>query len=130
MGVSALVKVVLNWTLTAIPALGIQGAAWATLVDIGIAAALNLYFVHRYTGFFLNAGDLLKNIGAAIVMGGVMYFLYDPLVAIAQSELLVIGLTALGGGLAYGGIMIVTGGLTKRDVERIPYIGAILKKCL
>jgi hypothetical protein len=34
-------------------------------------------------------------------MGGVMYFLYDPLVAIVQSELLVIGLTALGG-LIYG----------------------------
>lgn len=130
MGVSALVKVILNWTLTAIPTLGIQGAAWATLVDIGIAATLNLYFVHRYTGFFLNAGDLLKNIGAATVMGGVMYFSYGPLMAMGRSELLAIVLTSLCGGLAYGGIMIVTGGLTKRDIARIPYIGTILRKRL
>lgn len=130
MGVSALVKVVLNWKLTAIPTLGIQGAAWATLVDIGIAATLNLYFVHRYTGFFLNAGDLLKNFGAAAVMGGVIYFSYAPLMVIGQSELLAIGLTSLCGGLAYGGVMLITGGLTKRDIERIPYISAILKKSL
>ena len=62
--------------LTAIPALGIQGAAWATLADIGIAATLNLYFVYRYTGFFLDGGDLLKNSLAALLMGGVMYFGY------------------------------------------------------
>ena len=63
MGVAALIKVILNWSLTAIPSLGIQGAAWATIADIGVAAALNLYFVYRYTGFVLNIGDLLRNIG-------------------------------------------------------------------
>ena len=128
MGVSALVKVALNWTLTAIPALGIQGAAWATLADIGIAAALNLYFVHRYTGFFLSGGDLVKNIVAATVMGGVMYFGYDPLMDILRSELLAIGFSSLCGGLVYIGMMLVTGGLTKRDIERIPIIGDKFKK--
>lgn len=130
MGVSALAKVALNWTLTAIPALGIKGAAWATLADIGIAAALNLYFVHRFTGFILSGGDLIKNIGAATVMGGVMYFGYGPLIAIVQSELLVIGLTSLCGGFAYIGMMLVTGGINRRDIERIPFIGAILKRRL
>jgi stage V sporulation protein B len=128
MGVAALVKVALNWTFTAIPTLGIQGAAWATLADIGIAAVLNLYFVHRYTGFFLSAVALLKNIGAATVMGGVMYYGYGPLVTLLRSELLAIGLTSLCGGLAYFGMMLFIGGINQRDIERIPFKGAILKK--
>lgn len=128
MVVSALVKVALNWTLTAIPSLGIQGAAWATLADIGIAAGLNLYFVYRYTGFFLGGSDLIRNFGSAMVMGGMMYWIYDSLVVLFPGELLATGITALCGVLVYGGMMLATGGLKKRDVERIPYIGSLIKK--
>lgn len=130
MGAAALVKVALNWTLTAIPTLGIQGAAWATLADIGIAAALNLYFVHRYTGFFLSGGDLLKNSGAAAVMGAAMYFGYSPLLSVMGSELPAIILTSLYGGLAYGAIMLISGGINRRDIERIPFIGDMLTRRL
>ena len=53
-----------------------------------------------------------------------------PLMVIGQSELLAIGLTSLYGGLAYGGIMIATVGVNKRDIERILCIGVILKERL
>ena len=36
MGISLIIKVILNWTLTAIPWLGIGGAAWATVADIAL----------------------------------------------------------------------------------------------
>lgn len=39
---AAAVKVFLSWTLTAIPTLGIKGAAMATVVDFGLAAVLNM----------------------------------------------------------------------------------------
>lgn len=126
MGLSAVVKVGLNWTLTAIPALGISGAAWATVADIGVAAALNLYFVRRYTGFCINGGDLARNVGAAIVMGGVIYFCYSPLTIMLRSELLGLGFTALFGGFTYAGMMFAVGGLTRRDIERVPFIRGIL----
>ena len=128
MGISAVAKVILNWTLTALPALGIQGAAWATVADIGIAAALNLYFVHRYTGFFLNGNDLLKNFVAAIFMGGVMYFGYGPLLTAVRSELVAICLISILGGLVYIGIMLAIGGINRRDIERFPILGTLLKK--
>jgi stage V sporulation protein B len=128
MGVSAIAKVALNWTLTAIPDLGIQGAAWASIVDMGIAAVLNLYFVRRYTGFLLSGVDLLKNIFAAGVMGGVMLFFYGLLLLVLRSQLLAIILDGLCGGLAYGGIMLLVGGINRRDIERIPIMGGILKK--
>lgn len=127
MAAAALVKVALNWTLTAVPSLGIQGAAWATLADIGIAAALNLYFVYRYTGFFPSGGDLAKNIAAATAMGGVMYVGYGPLVAALHGEMPAIFFCAVCGGAAYVGIMLLTGGLARRDIERIPLVGKLLK---
>ncbi len=126
MGVAALVKVGLNWT--AIPAFGIQGAAWATLADIGIASALNLYFIHRYTGFFLSGSDLVKNIGSATLMGGVMYLGYSALITTLQSEMLTSGFILMCGVLAYIGMMLATGGLNQRDIERIPCIGNKLKR--
>ncbi len=47
MGIALVIKVILNWTLTAIPWLGIGGAAWATVADIGFAALLNLIYIKK-----------------------------------------------------------------------------------
>lgn len=123
MGVAAVVKVILNWVLTAIPGLGIEGAALATLADLGLAAALNLYFVHRYTGYFLEYGDLVKNLAAAAVLGALMYFGYDPVLQLVGNQFLSVASISVCGGLAYLGVMLVTGGLTRRDLARIPVIG-------
>ncbi|BBB92109.1 MAG TPA: polysaccharide biosynthesis protein [Methylomusa anaerophila] len=128
MGVSAVAKVFLNWTLTAIPAFGIQGAAWATLADIGLAAVLNLYFVYRFTGFHIDIGETLKYAVAAVVMGAVIYLSYNWLLLVTGNELFAMALAILGGGVVYGGILLATGGLNRRDIERIPLIGIFLKK--
>lgn len=130
MGIAAALKVALNWVLTALPALGIKGAAWATLADLGVAAVLNLYFVHRYTGFFLHGRDLLKNTVAALVMGGVMSFGYGWFAALFRSGLPAIALTSLLGGIAYGGVMLATGGISRQELERTPYVGALLSRRL
>ncbi len=128
MGLAALVKLGLNWTLTALPALGISGAALATLADIGIAALLNLYFVYRHTGFFLDAADLGRNLIAAAVMGSCMQLSYGALLALLGSEATVIALTALLGGLVYLVVMLLCGGLKRRDLERIPLLGQRLRR--
>ena len=61
--IAASVKVGLNWTLTALPWMGIKGAAWATVADIGIAALLNLVFIYRHTGFSLPIIGVVKTMG-------------------------------------------------------------------
>ena len=128
MGLAAGLKVVLNWVLTAIPSLGIQGAALATLADLGLAAALNLYFVYRYTGYFVDCGDLMKNIISAAVMGAVMHFGYPPVMDLLDNRFLAVGFVSLVGAFTYLGVMILTGGLNRRDLVRIPVIGPRLFK--
>ncbi|MHC1759847.1 MAG: polysaccharide biosynthesis C-terminal domain-containing protein [Negativicutes bacterium] len=128
MGLAAVVKVVLNWVLTAIPALGIQGAGLATLADLGLAAGLNLYFVYRYTGYCFPCGDLLKNIAAAAVMGVVVQFFYGPALSLLRIPFVAVAVVSLVGGFVYIAVMLATGGLTRRDLARIPFFGPRLFK--
>ena len=123
MGLAAVVKVVLNWVLTAIPALGIQGAGLATLADLGVAAGLNLYFVYRHTGYCFPCGDLLKNVLAAAVMGVFVRFAYGPALGLLGIPFVAVALVSLAGGLVYVAVMLATGGLIRRDLARIPFIG-------
>ena len=123
MGLAAVVKVALNWVLTAIPSLGIQGAGLATLADLGVAAGLNLYFVYRYTGYCFPCGDLLKNVLAAAVMGIFVHFAYGPLLGVLGIPFIAVALVSMAGGLIYIAAMLATGGLIRRDLARIPFIG-------
>ena len=123
MGLAAVVKVALNWVLTAIPSLGIQGAGLATLADLGVAAGLNLYFVYRYTGYCFPCGDLLKNVLAAAVMGIFVHFAYGPLLGVLGIHFIAVALVSMAGGLIYIAAMLATGGLIRRDLARIPFIG-------
>lgn len=123
MGLAAVVKVILNWVLTAMPSLGIQGAGLATLADLGLAAGLNLYFVHRYTGFWFAGGDLLKTLAASAVMGIAVYVGYEPLFQATGSRAAGIALISAAAGILFLAVMVATGGVTRRDLARIPFIG-------
>ncbi len=118
---AAVVKVALNWTLTALPWMGIKGAAWATVADIGIAALLNLVFIYKHTGFSLPIIGVIKTMVAAAAMGGSVH--------------LFLGVTSgwgawniLGGIIlavpVYGILLTVIGGLQREDLEEVPIIGA------
>ena len=128
MGLAAVLKVLLNWVLTAIPALGIQGAALATLADIGLAAVLNLFFIYRYTGYVFYFVDLLKNGGAAVILAGILYMGYPPLQELLGNRFIAMGLVSGLGGCVYVGAMLCCGGLTRRDLARLPFIGPRLAK--
>lgn len=126
MVISAGVKVVLSWTLTAMPSLAIKGAAWATNADFGVAALLNMYFVYRYVGFALDLKDTLRTALAAAMMGGVVLLSYHELMGLLRhNTLATLAAIAVGGGV-YGLVLLVTGGVTRRDIERIPRVGRLL----
>lgn len=132
MAISAGVKVVLSWTLTAMPTLGIKGAAWATIADFGVAALLNMFFVYRYIGFALDLKDTLKTSSAAAVMGLICLGLYELLFAHGVGNS-VATLTAIAvGGIVYAMMLLLLGSIGERELSKVPRIGQpiadVLKK--
>ncbi|RAK06610.1 stage V sporulation protein B [Halanaerobium saccharolyticum] len=60
----------INYTLTAVPAFGIRGAALGTTIGFAIAALLNLYYVKKESGFIIDAKTMiLKPLTAVFLMG-------------------------------------------------------------
>ena len=130
MGLAAVVKIVLNYVLTAIPSLGICGAAWATNADFGVAALLNYYWISRHTGFRTDWAELGKTILATLLMSAAIYeafvFLLPYNIPIAWLLLPLILLATV----LYAAILLACGGLTLADAERVPFLGHRLASLL
>ena len=120
---AAAAKVALNWTLTAMPTLGIMGAAWATAADMGVAAFINLYFIYRYIGYKMELGQLIKTIVSSAVMAAAVKLFYD--FTIAQWNMAIFSLfgAVIVGCLVYLAVMAAIGGILEEDMQRIPLIG-------
>lgn len=123
---AAIVKIVTSWQLTAMPTLGIQGAAWATNIDFGVAALLNMYFVYRYVGFSIDIKDTMKTVIATIVMGGSVLLLYDGIMLKTFHNTIATLLSISVGGIVYGVMILLLGGIRQRELEKIPKIGMAL----
>ena len=122
---AAVVKVVLNWVLTAIPWLGILGAAWAPAADRGVAAVINLYFIWRYIGYRMELLQLVKTMFAAAVMAGAVQIFYSFVMeTFAVNAAATFG-SVLVGVVVYIAALILVRGLLEEDMARIPYIGSL-----
>ncbi len=129
MGIAAVVKVILNWQLVALPSFGILGAGWATNADFGVAALLNLIFVYRYSRFSISLKGMLKILAATVIMG-VILFIVNELVIGQMSALLAILVDIIVAVVVYGILLLLLGELTEQDIMRIPVIGRRLVQLL
>lgn len=130
MGIAAAVKVFLNWNLTAMPSLGIQGAGWATNADIGVAALVNLYFVAKYTGLRMDWLGLGKCVLAAGVMGVSIDFIFQFMIHGGVGEAVATFVVMCLAAVIYGAVLLLVGGLTTNDVSRMPFFGLRLSRLL
>lgn len=121
MGIACIAKVACNWFLVAIPAFGITGASYATVADIGVAAGLNLIYIYRKTGYYIDPRLILRNVMCAAIMGILMYFLYGWIAHIGLFISLLV--TSLAGCTIYIGLMAAVGGVTRADARRLPFFG-------
>ena len=122
---AAVAKVILNWELTAIPWLGIMGAAWATAADMGVAAIINLIFIYKFIGYRMEIPQLLKTIVASAIMAAAVYFFYDFTMAWWQMGAVSTFGAVFFGCAVYIAVMLVIGGLKEDDLERMLMIGRI-----
>ena len=118
--IAATTKVVLSWVLTAIPEMGIKGAAWATVSDIGVAAIMNLFFIYKYTGFSLSIGGVLKPFLASLAMGAAVWGILLITPSWGAWNILASLIVAVP---IYGISLIALGGLHREEAEELPFIG-------
>lgn len=130
MVVSAGVKIILSWNLTALPSWGVLGAAWATNADFGVAALLNLYFLHKYMGYKLDLIHTIRCFIAAGIMGAVVYGVYSMLYPSIHSNTLSTMTAILAGMLVYGISIVITRAVKAEDVEGIPKVGGKLARII
>ena len=117
---ACLVKVGMSWWLTAIPLLGIKGASMATVAAFAVAAIINMGFIYKYTGFTFSLGSLLKPLLAAGVMGAVIYAVLGITEQLGMWCVLFAMVAAVP---SYALALLAFGGLTKEDLENIPFVG-------
>lgn len=130
MAASAVIKIVMSWILTALPALGIMGAAWATVADFGVAALLNMFFVYRYVGFTLDIKDTFKAVVASAVMGAVVLLSYDALMTYTLKNTLATLGSIAAGGIVFGMVLLLVGGVQAKDIDQLPRVGEKLTDIL
>lgn len=120
MAIGAGIKIFLSWHLTAVPALGIVGAAWATNAGLLAAALLNLYFARRFVAYRIQGGQLARIAVAAVSMAAAARGIYGLLYAhMGGTEVtmlaMVVGLVIYGIGL-WG-----TKAVTRQDLGAISF---------
>lgn len=90
---------------------------------MGVAAIINLYFIHRYIGYRMEIPQLLKTIGASLVMAGAVKLFYDFTISNLQSEVFSTFGAVFVGCFVYIVTMVLIGGILEQDMKRIPMIG-------
>ncbi|WP_273379537.1 putative polysaccharide biosynthesis protein [Symbiobacterium thermophilum] len=115
------VKIVLTWWWTGMPALGASGAAWATTVGFLLSAGLNLWVLRRRFGLGIGVRtNILRPLAASAVMAAALLWI-SPLLrsAIGWARLSGVAVIAVGI-LVYGAALLVLGGIRRADLELVP----------
>lgn len=127
MMVAAGIKVALNWKLVAMAEYGIQGAAWATIADIAVAAVINMFFIWKHTGYVIQFGRMLRTGIATACMAMAILLSLSTQSHIGNWSLL---LAVISGTIVYLPLMLIFGALPMKDVSQVPIFGSYCEKLL
>ncbi|MPN06365.1 hypothetical protein SDC9_153621 [bioreactor metagenome] len=125
---STLLKIYLVWQWTAVPTYGIVGAAWATNINFGLAAALNLFFLLRYSTFSFPMKTTVKILSAALLMGVCAYLSYVELIKYIAGNTISTLLAIVSGSIVYFFVLIFSSELKAAEIAKIPFFGSKLVK--
>lgn len=136
----AALKLALTWVLTANPAFGIRGAAYATVAGFIVPGVLNMLDATRLIrGSFDWIGTIVKPGLAAAGMAAGLFALRPTVAGLVHSIWtggpgaafwLQLGVLIPLGALLYGLLLIWLGGVTRHDLELVPFVGGKLARLL
>ncbi|MNN57098.1 Stage V sporulation protein B [compost metagenome] len=119
--IGAVVKIVLILMLASQPEYGIYGAIIAIIINSILVTLLHGFSLVRLISLSLRLADPLKTLAAMIIMAAGMSYIYTSVpIATAQWAQF---LFAAGSGMAlYFGICLLSGLISIRDLDRVPFI--------
>ncbi|MHC3437881.1 lipopolysaccharide biosynthesis protein [Natrialbaceae archaeon A-gly3] len=91
--------------------MGWLGAAIATAISATIGLVLSFYALRQYLQFAVPAGEISRQIGAAVVMAGTVFgtrAVVESTTAVEQNELIVVGLVLVGAGVYFVTLLAVS----------------------
>ncbi|MCG0275801.1 MAG: polysaccharide biosynthesis protein [Thermosediminibacteraceae bacterium] len=117
----AILKVVINYTLTAVPEINIKGAALGTVVGYLVSSLLNLISAMKWTGMTLHLRNMvIKPSVSAVIMGLAVHYFYGAIsTAGAGNGMATLGSVGLGA-LVYLIVLFVIGGIGEEELSLIP----------
>lgn len=138
--IGAGIKTILTYVLTGMPALGVNGAAYASVMGFLVAAGLNVSLVTTLIGNVINYADMIVRPGIAsaamaIAARGLYWSVFGaawlPPGLSDRGRIAVGTLVAIGGGaVIYGVTMLLIGGVRAADFELIPRFGPRVARLL
>lgn len=122
--VAAVFRLPILIVLTTFPQWGLIGTAWAYVIGFFVMALLNLLAIVRYTGLALDLQHFFLQPASA---GLGMLIIFRLLIPIS-TNLLGFILNFLAGLSIYIFILILNGGVTLVDLQRIPWLGKYIPR--
>lgn len=121
----AAIKIVLTYTLTAIPLLGIRGAALGSVVGFAVAAGNNIYQVSRTIGWgWLSVKyHVVKPIISVTAMAVLVLAGYAGVYTLFSSNGLATLASIVIGGCAYFAVLLAIGGVSLDIIRKVPKLG-------
>lgn len=128
--IGAVFNAFINYTLTAIPAFGIRGAALGTSTGFAIAAFLNLYYVRKESGFKIDTkAMILKPITSVLLMGAFVKIFYNYLLVFLENNKISFAYpvttftTVAAAALFYFAILLLFKEIKYNDLAMVPLFG-------
>lgn len=121
---SAIVKAAAVWCLT-VPPFNIMGAAWASNINFGLAAVLNIFFLVR-SGITFKVAELGKILLAAVVMAAGSKVLYNYLTVLVGNTPATLA-AIVAAGIIYLAALLGSGTIGKKELGKLPLIGSRFK---
>ena len=121
----AAIKIVLTFTLTAMPVFGIRGAALASVIGFAVAACNNIWQVSRKIGWgWLSVPyHIVKPVISVAAMAVVVLGCYAGLLAVSGSNGLSTLIAIAVGGTAYFMVLLTIGGVSLEIIRKVPKVG-------
>ena len=128
--IGVVMKFIVTWTLTAIPAINVLGAAIGTVVAYFIAATLDVMALKKYTAVKFSANMIfVKPLISAAVMGAVAVVCYKLIYAGTGSNGISTVISILVAIAVYGIMILKTKAVTREEVSNMPMGTKLVRIC-